>query len=125
MSGQGITVAFLIVGMMAAVGWGQEAAPESVAQESATTAPDTADKGALSADAEEKAQPSSDEGKPTRTWEEIIEDWMTPKPFEKRYVVKIDDRYAYPHVVSGIKMEIVREDDDYIWLRGISPEDPN
>ncbi len=50
---------------------------------------------------------------------------MTPKPFEKRQVIKIDDRYAYPHVVSGIKMEIVREDDEFIWLRGISPEDPN
>ncbi|MEJ2580509.1 MAG: VCBS repeat-containing protein [Acidobacteriota bacterium] len=26
---------------------------------------------------------------------------------------------------GGIKMEIVREDDEYVWLRGISPEDPN
>jgi hypothetical protein len=62
--------------------------------------------------------------KPERSWSEFIEDWMTPKPFEKQFVVKIDDKYAYPHIVASIRMEIVREDDQYVWLRGIPPEDP-
>jgi hypothetical protein len=62
--------------------------------------------------------------KPDRSWAEFIEDWMTPKPFEKQFVVKIDDKYAYPHIVASIRMEIVREDDQYVWLRGIPPEDP-
>jgi hypothetical protein len=72
-----------------------------------------------------QAQQGEEKKKPRRTFEEFVADWMTPKPFPKNQVVKIDDRYAYPHVVAGIKMEIVREDDEYVWLRGISPEDPN
>ena len=39
--------------------------------------------------------------------------------------MRIDENYAYPHIVAGTKMIIVREDGDYIWLRGAPPEDPN
>jgi hypothetical protein len=115
----------LITGMIAAVGWGQETSPEGAAQNPAKTAPQTAAENPSSAAENETAQVPSEEGKPRQTWEEFLIDWMTPKPFDKRQVIKIDDRYAYPHVVSGIKMEIVGEDDEFIWLRGISPEDPN
>jgi hypothetical protein len=62
--------------------------------------------------------------KPEQTWSEFIADWLTPKPFSKKYVVRIDEKYAYPHIVAAIKMEIVREDDEFVWLRGIPPEDP-
>ncbi len=62
--------------------------------------------------------------KPDQTWSEFIADWLTPKPFSKKYAVKINDKYAYPHVAASIKMEIVREDEDTVWLRGVPPEDP-
>jgi len=115
---------FLVVGMIAALGWSQEA-PTTAKEEPAKAEAETAGKDALSAEESEELQRLSGGKKPQRTWSEFIADLMTPKPFDKRQVIKIDDRYAYPHVVSGIKMEIVREDDEFIWLRGISPEDPN
>lgn len=62
--------------------------------------------------------------KPDQTWSEFIADWLTPKPFSKKYVLRIDEKYAYPHIVASIKMEIVREEGDFVWLRGIPPEDP-
>lgn len=62
--------------------------------------------------------------KPDQTWSEFIADWLTPKPFSKKYVVRIDEKYAYPHIVASIKMEIVREEEEFVWLRGIPPEDP-
>ena len=61
--------------------------------------------------------------KPTDV-EEFIADWLTPKPFSKKHALQIDDKYAYPHLASSIKMEIVREDEDTVWLRGIPPENP-
>ncbi len=75
---------------------------------------------------EERAQELMEywKNKPDQTWSEFIQDWLTPKPFDKKYVVKIDDRYAYPHIVASIRMEIVREDEEHVWLRGIPPEDP-
>jgi len=115
---------FLVVGMIAALGWSQEA-PTTAKEEPAKAEPETAGKDALSAEESDELQRLSGGKEPQRTWSEFIADWMSPKPFDKRQVIKIDDRYAYPHVVSGIKMEIVREDDEFIWLRGISPEDPN
>ena len=62
--------------------------------------------------------------KPDQTWSEFIADWLTPKPFSKKYAVKINDKYAYPHLAASIRMEIVREDEDTVWLRGVPPEDP-
>ena len=60
-----------------------------------------------------------------QTWDEFVTDWMTPKPFPKKQVLKIDEEYAYPHLAASIKMKIVREDDENVWLVGIPPEDPN
>lgn len=59
-----------------------------------------------------------------KTWEEFIADWLTPRPVAKSIAVRVDDKYAYPHAAVAIKMEIVREDEDTLWLRGIPPEDP-
>lgn len=60
----------------------------------------------------------------TRTWEEFITDWLTPRQVEKSIAVRVDDTYAYPHPAVSIKMEIVKEDATHLWLRGIPPEDP-
>jgi len=60
-----------------------------------------------------------------KTWSEFVEWWTRPRPFKKERVVRIDENYAYPHIVASTKMLIVREDDQYIWLRGAPPEDPN
>jgi len=62
--------------------------------------------------------------KGTQTWEEFIADWLTPRPVDKSVAVRIDEKYAYPHVAVSLKMEIVKEDENTLWLRGISPEDP-
>jgi len=59
-----------------------------------------------------------------KTWEEFIADWLTPREVEKSIAVRVDDKYAYPHPAVSIKMEIVKEDEDTLWLRGIPPEDP-
>jgi hypothetical protein len=59
------------------------------------------------------------------TWEEFVAWWTTPRPFKKERVVRIDENYAYPHIVASTKMLIVREDENYVWLRGAPPEDPN
>jgi hypothetical protein len=59
-----------------------------------------------------------------KSWEEFIEDWLTPRQVEKSIIVRIDDKYAYPHPAVSIKMEIVKEDENFVWLRGIPPEDP-
>ena len=62
--------------------------------------------------------------KGTQTWAELIEDLLTPRKAEKSIIIRIDDKYAYPHPAVSVKMEIVREDEDFVWLRGIPPEDP-
>ncbi|HSL18332.1 MAG TPA: VCBS repeat-containing protein [Methylomirabilota bacterium] len=59
-----------------------------------------------------------------QTWEEVIADWLTPRPVAKSIAIRIDDKHAYPHAAASIKMEIVKEDEDTLWLRGIPPEDP-
>lgn len=59
-----------------------------------------------------------------QTWEEFLADWLTPRKVEKSIAVRIDDTHAYPHPAVSLKMEIVREDDTHVWLRGIPPEDP-
>lgn len=60
----------------------------------------------------------------TQTWEEFLTDWLTPRKVEKSITVRIDETHAYPHPAVSLKMEIVKEDDTYLWLRGIPPEDP-
>ena len=71
--------------------------------------------GAQPADSPPKVKPKS--------WEEILEQWLTPIKLLKRKVVPIDERFAYPHAAVPFKMEIVREEGEYIWLKGLPPED--
>ncbi len=59
-----------------------------------------------------------------RTWEEMLENWMTPVKLLKRTTVPIDDHFAYPHPGVPFKMEIVKEEGEFIWLKGLPPEDP-
>ena len=53
----------------------------------------------------------------------VLGDTARWTPFDG-VAVRIDEKYAYPHVAVGYKMEFVREEGDVIWLRGIPPEDP-
>jgi len=124
MSRNRIFAVSLVVAMIAALGWSQET-PTTVNQESATAEPESVGKDALSAEESEGLRKMSGGKVRHKTWSEFVADWMTAKPFDKKLVIRIDERYAYPHIVASIKMEIVREDDEFIWLRGISPEDPN
>jgi hypothetical protein len=59
-----------------------------------------------------------------KTWDEFLVDWLTPRQVEKSIIVRIDEKYAYPHPAVSIKMEIIKEDETSVWLRGIPPEDP-
>jgi len=60
----------------------------------------------------------------SKSWKEIVEQWMTPMRVNKSNIVRIDDNYAYPHPAVPLKMEIVKEDEEYVWLKGLPPEDP-
>lgn len=71
--------------------------------------------------------PEGEEGKEPAAalgWTEFLEKWLTPIKLEKSMIVRIDDKYCYPHPAVSFKMEIMREDDDYVWVRGLPPEDP-
>jgi len=59
-----------------------------------------------------------------QTWDEFIQDWLTPRKVDKTAAIRIDENYAYPHPAVALKMEIVKEDDTHLWLRGIPPEQP-
>ena len=59
-----------------------------------------------------------------KTFQELVEFWMTPRPYPKASIERIDDRYARAHSAVPWKMEIVREEGDTVWMRGIPPEDP-
>jgi hypothetical protein len=54
----------------------------------------------------------------------MVDDWMRPRPVPANVIVRIDEKYAYPHPAVAFKMEIVKEEGDTVWLRGIPPEDP-
>ncbi len=119
-----LIVALAVVVIIAAMpGWSQQEEPKKPAKETSKTqaGPEiTTDRG------EERDQAMMEHWKSRggRTWEQFIEEWMTPQPFPKKTAIKIDDRYAYPHIAAAMKMEIVREDEDTVWLRGLSPENP-
>ncbi|MCU0233557.1 MAG: VCBS repeat-containing protein [Thermoanaerobaculales bacterium] len=114
-----VIVAVLIVGLgFGAASWAQETPPPAAEQPS-PTAP-----GPRLSEEEMAKRLAHWKTKPEQSWSEFIEDWLTPKPFSKMHAVRIDEKYAYPHVAASIKMEVVREDADTVWLRGIPPEDP-
>ena len=59
-----------------------------------------------------------------KTFQELVDFWMTPRPYPKATIERIDDRYARAHSAVPWKMEIVREEGDTVWMKGIPPEDP-
>jgi hypothetical protein len=119
-------MAIFAMAVIATVGvWSQEPAPEGAQEvpgEAASASPD----GDVLTDAESKElQKISGPGGRIKTWSEFVEWWMTPRPFDKEWVVRIDENHYYPHIVASTKMLFVREDDEFVWLRGASPEDPS
>ena len=112
----GVGAAAMIIGL--AVGWSQETPPAGSVTEQTPPAGE--------AQSHETAkEPTPQAGAKYGSWEEFLEDWMTPKPVPKDVIVRIDEKHAYPHVAVGFKMEIVREDETTVWLRGLPPEDPD
>jgi hypothetical protein len=70
-----------------------------------------------------KEQPVAGE-RDMRTWSDVIEAWLTPRPIPKDSIVRLEEPYCYPHPAASFKVEIVNEDDDVVWVRGLPPEDP-
>ncbi len=58
------------------------------------------------------------------SFEDFVEFWMTPRPYPKSTIVRLDEHHAYPHPAVPWKMEIVKEDKDTVWLRSLPPENP-
>lgn len=73
-----------------------------------------------SKDSKQKLMPE-----PPKTWEELVGRMRTPIPVPKKDIVRIDEKYAYPSRFVPTKMEIVKEEGDTVWLRGLPPEDPD
>lgn len=116
--------ATVLVGACWAPAWGQTAPQED---ETTVSSPQdqsqAGDDGALSESEQEELRKRT--GTSYRSWQEMVDDWLTPRPVAKETIVRIDDKYAYPHAAVAFKMEIVREDEDTVWLRGLPPEDPD
>lgn len=113
---------------MAAVGgagWAQESAP-------AKSTPSAESAGAQKGDvtgAQPEATPQAQElpsGVPPKMegWNDFVKYWLTPRPLPKSSIVRLGEKYCYPHSSMPLKMEIVREDADTVWVRGLPPEDP-
>ena len=117
-----IIVAMIAVLLTVGAGWAQETTPEK----STSGEEPNSEQEVVPQRSEEDLirRIESRKNRPKRTWEQFIAEWLTAKPYPKSQVVRIDEYYAFPHVAASIKMEIVREDDKGVWLRGIPPEDP-
>jgi hypothetical protein len=74
---------------------------------------------------EERRELTQSTGEDIRSWQEVMKAWQEVHPVSKSVIIRIDERYCYPHVYASFKMEIVREDEDTVWVRGLPPEDPN
>lgn len=114
-----VIVAVLVAGLgITGAAWAQQAPPPAARQPSPTGP------GPRLSEEEQARLLQHWKTKPEQSWPEFVAEWLTPKPFSKKYAVRIDEKYAYPHVAASIKMEVVREDAENVWLRGIPPEDP-
>ena len=60
---------------------------------------------------------------PGSSWTDFLEYWYTPRPYPKSQIVRIDATHAQPHVAVPWVMEIVKEEGDKVWLKGLPPED--
>lgn len=124
MKRQTIVAAVTAAAVIAGAGWAQQAPPPPPQATPQTPAAEESGPQPRMTEEEMARLMQYWKTKPEQTWEDFIADWLTPKPFSKKFAVQIDERYAYPHIASSIKMEIVREDEDTVWLRGVPPEDP-
>lgn len=111
----GLSSVLVMVGL--SVGWSQEASKEG---QSVTATPTPGSN--LTEGEQQELQRRT--GTTYHSWEEMVTDWMTPRPVPKDVIVRIDEKHAYPHAAVTFKMEIVREDENTVWLRGLPPEDP-
>ncbi len=59
------------------------------------------------------------------TFTDFVAYWLTPRPYPKDSVVMIDEGHAHPHPAVPWVMEIVKEDEDNVWLRALPPENPD
>ena len=59
------------------------------------------------------------------TFADFVAYWLTPRPYPKASVVMIDEQHAHPHPAVPWVMEVVKEDEDNIWLRALPPENPD
>jgi hypothetical protein len=105
----------LMIGLT--VGWSQETPPAGAAAEATPAAGS-----ALSGEGQQEPAPKARTS--FSSWDEMVADWLTPRPVAKDTIVRIDEKHAYPHPAVSLKMEIVREDETTVWLRGLPPEDP-
>ena len=113
----------VIAGVLAAVtGWAQQTPPAKSADEPKAGAQQPSED--VRSDELFRQRIEHWQNKPEQSWDQFVAEWLTPKAFAKSQVVRINEKLAFSHVASSIKMEFVREDDEYIWLRGIPPEDP-
>jgi hypothetical protein len=88
---------------------------------------------AASAASKDRSRPSDEETEAVRetepqpgdTWEDMVKRWLTPRPVPKSLIIRIDEKYCYPHRAAAFKTEIVREDEDTVWVRGLPPEHPD
>lgn len=60
-----------------------------------------------------------------KNWDELVRQILTPFAVPKKDIVRIDEHFAYPQRNVPLKMEIVKEEGDMVWLRGLPPEDPD
>ena len=60
----------------------------------------------------------------TDKWEAFMARYYDILKVERRHVVRMGDRYAYPHRSIRSLMEIVGEDEQYVYLRNLPIEDP-
>ncbi len=115
------TCVVLMVSLTGVLG-AQQPAPEKTMSEpgaQATPAPSAKSKPTAKAEGVPYTPPPK-----IKSWSELVEYWMTPRPIPKSSIVRLDKTHCYPHPAIPFKMEIVREDEDTVWVRGLPPEDP-
>ena len=69
-----------------------------------------------------RGEAAPDEG---MTWDQLVAETLKERPVPKSGIIRIDERLCYPHPAVSVKMEIVREEGDTVWVRGLPPEDPD
>jgi len=62
---------------------------------------------------------------PDATFDDVVALHLEVRAFPSAIVTKLDGGLARPHPSLPWKMEIVREEGDTIWLRGLPPENPD